>query len=268
MSVVGSNAGVAIVTGAAGGMGAPSAQRLAAQGLALILCDISEDRLEALAAPLRAAGTKVETLACNIANASFPANLMAIVGERPIAALIHTAGLSPTMGDADAIFTVNYDATARLVEAVRPRMARGACAVLIASSSGYAAASAEIDALIDAIPLDADSTSLRTGVTHPGHAYSLSKRGVHRMVERQAAAFGEHGARIMSISPGLIDTSMGRAEAQAHPVMDEMLQVTPLKRYGTGDEIASVAVFLCSEDASYVTGSDIKVDGGVLAVKR
>jgi NAD(P)-dependent dehydrogenase (short-subunit alcohol dehydrogenase family) len=172
------------------------------------------------------------------------------------------------MGDADQIFTVNYDATAKLVRAIRPRMAAGACAVLIASSSGYAAASPETDALIDAIPLDGDSATLRPGVTNPGHAYSLSKRGVQRMVERQTMAFGEHGARIMSISPGLIDTTMGRAEAQAHPIMQQMRDNTPLGRYGTGDEIASVAAFLCSPDASFVTGSDIKVDGGVLAVMK
>ena len=68
----------------------------------------------------------------------------------------------------------------------------------------------------------------------------------------------------MSISPGLIDTPMGRAEQKAHPQMDLMLANTPLGRYGLGDEIAKVAVFLCSNGASFVTGSDVKVDGGVL----
>ena len=59
-----------------------------------------------------------------------------------------------------------------------------------------------------------------------------------------------------------------RAEADAHPIMPEMRSKTPLGRYGRGDEIASVAVFLCSPEASFVSGSDIKVDGGVLAVMR
>ena len=260
--------GVAIVTGAAGGMGAPSATRLAAQGWPLILCDISAERLEALATPLRADGGRVEILAGNIADPGFPSALLAMLGERPIGAVIHTAGLSPTMGDAAKIFEVNYDATVRLVTAIRPRMLAGACAVLIASSSGYAVASPATDAMLDAIPLDGDSTSLRAVATNPGHAYSLSKRGVHRMVERQSAGFGARGARIMSISPGLIDTAMGRAEAKAHPIMNKMLDNTPLGRYGTGDEIASVAVFLCSPDASFVTGSDIKVDGGVLGAMK
>jgi NAD(P)-dependent dehydrogenase (short-subunit alcohol dehydrogenase family) len=260
--------GLAIVTGAAGGMGGACAARLAAQGSSLILCDLDAGRLEQTATPLRQSAVSVEILAGNIADAAFPNRLIALIAGRPIGAVIHTAGLSPTMGDAAQIFAVNYDATVRLLEVVRPRMVEGACAVLIASSSGYAAISPENDAALDAIGPGGDSSSLLKIATTPGHAYSLSKRGVQRLVERQAMAFGERKARIMSISPGLIDTAMGRAEAKAHPIMEKMRLNTPLGRYGTGDEIASVAVFLCSSDASFVTGSDIKVDGGVLAVMR
>jgi NAD(P)-dependent dehydrogenase (short-subunit alcohol dehydrogenase family) len=260
------NAGVAIVTGAAGGMGSASAVRLAAKGWPLILCDISAARLEEVAVTLRNSAPSVEVLPGNIADPAFPESLLALLGSRPIGAVIHAAGLSPTMGDAAQILAVNYDATSRLVEAVRPRMLEGACAVLIASSSGYAAKSPATDAALDAIPDGGTSSSLLEIASNPGHAYSLSKRGVQRMVERQARAFGARKARIMSISPGLIDTAMGRAEAKVHPIMAEMRDKTPLGRYGTADEIASVAVFLCSADAAYVTGSDIKVDGGVLAV--
>jgi NAD(P)-dependent dehydrogenase (short-subunit alcohol dehydrogenase family) len=268
MQVNDKHTGIAIVTGAAGGMGTASAARLAAQGWPLILCDISASRLDDIAVTLRKFGQPVELLPGNIADPAFPATLLAVLGNRPIGALIHTAGLSPTMGDAAQILAVNYDGTSRLVEAVRPRMLEGACAVLIASSSGYSAVSPEVDAALDAIPPGGDSSSLLKIASNPGHAYSLSKRGVQRIVERRAMAFGERKARIMSISPGLIDTAMGRAEAKVHPIMAEMRNRTPLGRYGTADEIASVAVFLCSADASFVTGSDIKVDGGVLAVMR
>lgn len=259
---------VAIVTGAAGGMGMPSALRLAAEGYPLILCDISAERLEAIAAPLRACSPRVDILAANVADAGFGAALLKLLGDRQIGAVVHTAGLSPTMGDSATIIGVNYDATGRLVELIRPRMVPGSCAVLIASSSGYSGVSPEIDAMIDAIPLGGDSSPMLAAAVNSGHAYSLSKRGVQRMVERESTSFGKRGVRIMSISPGLIDTSMGRQEAKAHPVMDEMAKNTPLGRYGIGDEIASVAQFLCSSDASFVTGSDIKVDGGVLAVMR
>ena len=260
--------GVAIITGAAGGMGSASAARLAAQGWPLILCDIKADRLEEAASPLRAGAVSIELLTGNVADPAFPAALLALLGDRSIGAVIHAAGLSPSMASIAEIFAVNYDGTVRLVEAIRPRMLKGACAVLIASSAGYAAVSAEIDAALDAIPLGGESTSLHGLVTNSGTAYSLSKRGVHRLVERQSPSFGALGARIMSISPGLIDTEMGRTEARAHPIMTQMRDSTPLARYGTADEIASVAAFLCSPDASFVTGSDIKVDGGVLAVMK
>src|SRR5579862_3501069 len=188
--------GVAIVTGAAGGMGSATAARLAAQGWALILSDLNGERLEEMALPLRKAAKSIEILAGDIADIAFPTKLLAQLGDRPIGALIHTAGLSPTMGDAAQILSVNYDATSRLVEAVRCRMLEGACAVLISSSSGYAAVSPESDAALDAIPPGGDSSSLLRIVTNSGHAYSLSKRGVHRMVEREAMAFGKRQARI------------------------------------------------------------------------
>ncbi len=260
--------GLAVITGAAGGMGSACASRLAAQGGSLFLCDLDPERLEQMAAPLRRSARQIEILAGNIADPAFPDRLIAALGDRQLGAVIHTAGLSPAMGDAAQIFAVNYDATVRLVEAVRPRMMEDACAVLIASSSGHMMTSPEYDAALDAIGPGQDSSSLLELAPTPGAAYALSKRGVHRIVERQAAAFGECKARIVSISPGLIDTAMGRAEQKASPQMDMMLAKTPLGRYGTADEIASVAVFLCSPGASFISGCDIKVDGGVLAVLR
>ena len=257
---------LAVVTGAAGGMGSASAVQLRAQGWSLLLCDLSEQQLEKTAGPLRAGGGRVDILAGDIADPAYPSRLMAALGDRQIGALIHTAGLSPTMGDAARIFAVNYDATVRLLDVARPRMAEGSCAVLIASSAGYMMQSPELDAAIDAVVPGPDSSSLlKLAAANSGAAYAISKRAVHRQVAREAPAFGARKARIVSISPGLIDTAMGRAEQKASPQMDMMLAKTPLGRYGTADEIASVAVFLCSPGASFISGCDIKVDGGVLA---
>jgi NAD(P)-dependent dehydrogenase (short-subunit alcohol dehydrogenase family) len=259
-------AGVAVVTGAAGGMGAATAKQLAAEGWRqLLLCDLDAGRLEAVAAPLREAGVQVDILAGDIVAADYPARLVKALGERPIGAFVHTAGLSPTMASAERILEVNLDATVRLTEAARPRMAEGACAVLIASMAGHMAISPEADAAFDA-PLPAEgAAALRQFAPTPQAAYPLSKRAVLRLVEREAAAFGERNARIMSISPGLIDTPMNRSEHTASPMMDAMLARTPLKREGLAEEIATVAVFLCSPGASFVTGSDVRVDGGVMA---
>ncbi len=256
--------GVAIVTGAAGGMGTPAARRLAMQGWPLLLCDLDRSRLEQVAEPLRAKGAIVEILAGDIGEPAFPAQLTAALGARQVGVMIHTAGLSPALADAVRIWNVNYLATERLVTAVRPKMVAGGCAVLISSCSAYMVRSAEVDTAIAKL-MTGDSSAVLPMVATPQMAYPISKRAVIALVARESISFGARKARIVSIAPGLIDTGMGRAEMSASEQARVMLDRTPLGRLGIGDEIASVAVFLCSPDASYVTGCDIKVDGGTLA---
>ena len=255
---------VAIVTGAAGGMGVPCAKRLVAEGRRLLLCDVDRGRLEQVAEPLRRGGAEVDVLAGDVADPAFSGQLLAAVGDRSIGAMIHTAGLSPTLADAARIWNVNYVATERLIAAVLPKMAEGSCAVLISSSSAYMVRSAEVDAAIAKL-MRGDGSAVEKLVTTPQGAYPISKRAVIALVARESTSFGQRKARIASIAPGLIDTGMGRAEISASPQTKVMLERTPLQRLGVGDEIASVAVFLCSPQASYISGCDIKVDGGMLA---
>lgn len=259
--------GLAIVTGGSGGMGAAVAKRFSADGWPLLLCDLNADRLEAVAAPLRAAGP-VEILAGDITDAKFSDQLTDALKGRAIGALIHTAGLSPTMADGPRILEVNYGATLRLVDAVRSHMAEGSCAVLISSMSAHMLPSPEILAKIASLTNAEGTEPLLPFSAMPTSAYPVSKRAVIAMVAREAAAFGARKSRIVSISPGLIDTGMGRAEAAASPMVAKMLAMTPAGRQGSPDEIASVAAFLCSPDASYITGSDIRVDGGTLAAMK
>jgi NAD(P)-dependent dehydrogenase (short-subunit alcohol dehydrogenase family) len=93
-------------------------------------------------------------------------------------------------------------------------------------------------------------------------AYAWAKRGVQRLVAREAVALGPVGARINAISPGITDTPMGRREYEQQPVMKMLADNTPLGRLGRPVELAAVAAFLCSDEASFVTGADILVDGG------
>ena len=102
----------------------------------------------------------------------------------------------------------------------------------------------------------------------PGMAYAWAKRGVRRLVEREAAAFGSAGARICSVSPGTIDTPMGRQEFERQPGMRQLESIAPLGRSGHADEIAAVIDFLLSDQASFVTGTDVLVDGGCLRGDR
>lgn len=265
MEQVGTSEGVAVVTGAAGGMGVPVVKRLAAQGRSLLLCDLDAERLEAVAEPLRAEGAQVDVLAGDIADAGFPDQLRVALGERPVGVLVHTAGLSPTMADARRILEVNFLATERLVEAIRPAMAAGGCAVLISSMSAHMLKNPEVDQAVNDLVAGKGLEAVLEMATSPEMAYPISKRAVVALVAREATAFGARGARIVSISPGLIDTGMGRAEMSASEYTQLMLEKTPLGRTGLGDEIAAAALFLCSPEASYITGSDIRVDGGTLA---
>jgi NAD(P)-dependent dehydrogenase (short-subunit alcohol dehydrogenase family) len=253
--------GVAVVTGAASGMGLAAARLMSEAGWPLLLCDLNAERLESAAAELRAAGP-VDTLAGDLSDLAWPGKLVAALGDKKVGALIHCAGLSPTMADPARILDVNLAASMRLLDAIRPHVADGAGLVLFASSSGYMAGTA-MDAQIAAVTKPEEVANLvAMAQDNSGAAYSISKRAIHLLVRREASALGPRGARITSISPGIIDTPMGRQEMQTHPIMKTMVEISPLGRPARAEEVAAVAVFLTSPAASFVTGIDILVDGG------
>ncbi len=267
--------GVVVVTGAAGGMGSATALQLVEAGWSeLLLCDMDVSRLEATAAPLREKGAKVEIVAGDVADLAFPSKVLSVLGDRPIAALVHTAGISPAMGSPERILAINLDATVRLVEAIRNRMAQGSAVVLFASNSSYFPMPPEAAAAFTAPLPPAGSVSLVHLAPISDIAYPLSKLGVRALVKREARSFGERGVRLISLSPGAIDTPMTRAEASisrgetrvgqanAESLAQRMIFNSASGRMGRAEEVAAMAVFLCSPAASFVTACDILVDGG------
>lgn len=258
--------GVTIVTGASGGMGSQCARLLAEAGWPeLLLCDLDQAKLEAVAAPLRAGGTRVEILAADMRDPAWSDRLIGMLGTREIGALVHTAGVSSGLVfDRDLIFDVNCDATMRLIAAARPRMAEGAAAVLFASLAGHVPVSPEADAAFNA-PLPADGTaSLRHFAQDADQAYLLGKRAIIAAVKREAKPwYRERKARIVSISPGMVDTVM--MAGIDNPFTRALHEGAAIPRFARPEELAAVAVFLCSPTASFITGTDFLVDGGVAA---
>ena len=190
-------------------------------------------------------------------------------------AVAHAAGISPTMADWRRIFAVDLVGTASLLQALRPLAASGTSIVCFASMAAtlgvgepHPGADAAVDEPLHPLLLERVRDALGPTVEDPGMAYVWAKRGVRRLVEHEAVRLGPAGARICSVSPGIIDTPQGRQEAAEHATMAMMVGRTPLGREGRADELAAVVAFLLSDEASFMSGVDVLVDGGVCAALR
>jgi NAD(P)-dependent dehydrogenase (short-subunit alcohol dehydrogenase family) len=264
--------GCIVVTGAAGGIGAACARALGGPGLRLLLSDLGTDALTETARSLAGEGIAATPLAGDLTTAGDREALAVAVGRAGgLAGLAHAAGLSGTMADARRILDVNLVATARLLERLLPLARRGAAAVCLASQAGHFVGrgmTPETRVAIDdpLAPdfferLEAAAGPVATGASG---AYGLSKWGVQRLVVAQAPAWGRRGARLVSVSPGPVDTGMGQSELAANTdAMNTIMEKTPVgRRMGRPEELAAVIAFLCSDAASFVSGVDWLVDGG------
>ena len=265
---------VGIVTGAVRGIGAACATRMAETVDVLVLVDLDAGATAEAAGQLATdTGTRCEAFGADISDPASVAEIARIAaGHGTLHRVAHAAGISPTMASWDRMITVDLVGTALLVDALRPLATEGTAVVCVASMAAQlmaGRADAAVDRIIDGplspTLLEDYRATLGAAGEDPGMAYSWAKRGVRRLVEREAAAFGSAGARICSVSPGTIDTPMGRQEFEQQPGMRQLESIAPLGRSGHADEIAAVIDFLLSDRASFVTGTDVLVDGGVCA---
>jgi glucose 1-dehydrogenase len=240
----------AIVTGAASGIGAAIGTALAAAGAATLLVDRDERGLEATRATIDAAGGRASTLPVDVTADDAPGRIVATALERhgSLEILVHAAGIFETYTIAefpreafDRVFAVNVRAPFFITQAALPHLEPGASIIVIASGS------ARIPS-----PL--------------GSVYGASKGALVTLTRAFAAELAPRGVRANAISPGPIDTPL-LATALADPeVRRGMEAALPTGRLGTAHEVATVAVFLASDAASYMHGANVAVDGATTAV--
>lgn len=263
---------VSVITGGAGGMGLATA-KIVGREHAVVISDIDRDGLDAAVAELDSLGITSKAVVCDITEREAVAELVETSSAMgTVASVIHTAGVSPSMGSAELIMRVNAVGTVNVNEAFFKLVGAGSAVVNVASMAAhmlpesfvptkrFTSALRDEDAFMKKMM---SVCSLVPERTRPGMAYSISKSFVRWYCTSQAGRFGERGARILSVSPGSIDTAMGRLEEPSGA--GAMVRYAALKRFGKPEELAELLAFCASEKAGYLTGTDILCDGGTVA---
>lgn len=260
---------VAVVTGGAGGMGLATA-RILGRDHRVVLGDLDPTRLEAAVASLVAEGIEATSRVCDVTDRASVADLFA--AEKGVRAVVHTAGVSPRMGEPERIVRINALGTVHVAEAALELATEGFALVNVASSAGHmlpkalAPRKAYRLALSDPAAM-ARALTKRAGrgpeARRSGSAYAMSKNFVQWYSARMAEPFGARGARVLSVSPGSFDTEMGRLEKSAGA--GALADSSALRRFGRPEEIAELLAFCASDRPGYLTGVDILCDGGSAA---
>ncbi|MFI8829958.1 SDR family oxidoreductase [Streptomyces afghaniensis] len=260
---------VVVVTGA-GGMGAAVARRLGS-GRRLILADHARERLDQVVAELGAEGYAVQGVPTDVSDRASVGRLARTAAEQGrITAVVHTAGVAAATASARRILDVDLLGTVYVIEAFEKVAVRGTSLVCVASLAGHMASIDDEDETALATAPAEELLGLKAVTTlgdDPTAAYILAKRANHVRVQAAALAWNRLGARVNTISPGVIATAMAKAEADsdADGHMLAMLDACGAGRPGTPGEIADAVAFLTGPEARYIIGSDLLVDGGQAA---
>jgi NAD(P)-dependent dehydrogenase (short-subunit alcohol dehydrogenase family) len=256
----------------AGSIGQAIARRVSA-GKHILLADVRQENAEAAAKVLSDAGFEVSTAIVDVsARRSVHALVETAAAIGSITGVIHAAGVSPTQASPGTILKVDLYGTALVLEEFGNVIACGGAGVVIASQSGHRlpALTPEENKALAITPADellALPMLQRDQVADPLRAYQISKRGNSLRVMAEAVRWGKRGARVNTISPGIIVTPLARDEL-AGPRGEgyrRMIQLSAAGRAGTPDEVGAVGALLMGPDGAFITGSDFLMDGGVTA---
>jgi len=239
---------VAIVTGAARGIGRATAERLIEEGAKILICDIDEAQLTRTAAELGGEDRVI-------------AQLVDVVNKRHVEQLVekavqHFGRLDIMVNNAGIAPVVDFlDVTEEMLSRVLDVNLKGAF-------YGTQAAGRQMIKQGDGGVI-INMSSINSGLANPNVApYAISKGGMNQVTSTAAVAFAPHGIRVVGVGPGTIMTDMVAGAFMNSAGNHAILSRTPLGRYGQASEIAAVVAFLASDDASYITGETVYVDGG------
>jgi NAD(P)-dependent dehydrogenase (short-subunit alcohol dehydrogenase family) len=261
-----------IVVIGAGSIGQAIARRVSA-GKHVLLADLRPENAAAAAKVLDEAGFEVSTATVDVSSRESVRTLVktaTALGE--VTGVIHAAGVSPSQASPETIFRVDLYGTALVLEEFGHVIAAGGSGVVIASQSGHrlGALSQGQNSALALTPAD-DLLSLpmlRSNMVKDSlHAYQLSKRGNSLRVMAEAVRWGKRGARVNTISPGIVITPLAKDELTGPrgEGYRRMIELCPVGRAATPDEVGSVGALLMGQDGSFITGSDFLMDGGVTA---
>lgn len=261
-----------IVLIGAGSIGQAVARRVSA-GKHVLLADLRQENVDAAAKVLSEAGFDVSTAIVDVSSRpSVHALVETATAIGPVTGVIHAAGVSPSQATPATILKVDLYGTAVVLEEFGAVIARGGSAVVIASQSGHrlGALSAEQNKGLATTPADELLSLpflLPDQITDPLHAYQVSKRGNSLRVMAEAVRWGKRGARVNTISPGIIITPLAKDELSGPrgEGYRRMIGLSAAGRAGTPDEVGNVAALLMGTDGGFITGSDFLMDGGVTA---
>jgi NAD(P)-dependent dehydrogenase (short-subunit alcohol dehydrogenase family) len=256
----------------AGSIGLAIARRVSA-GKHVLVADLRQENADAAATVLRDAGFEVTTAIVDVSSRpSIHALVETAASLGNVSGLIHAAGVSPSQASPATILTVDLYGTAVVLEEFGNVIAAGGSGVVIASQSGHrlgalTAEQNEALATTPAVELLSLPMLQPDQVKDSLHAYQLSKRGNSLRVMYEAVRWGKRGARINTISPGIVITPLARDELTGPrgEGYRRMIELSPVGRAATPDEVGHVGALLMGPDGAFITGSDFLMDGGVTA---
>lgn len=253
-----------IITGATGGMGYEASKHFITKGKVLLL-DLDENLLNKVKKEL---GDDALALKFDITNESDLNNLIKVVKENGgFKYLFHFAGVSESMGNSELIYKINLIGSVKLLNKLYDYIKPGGVVINTSSITAHQTPFSNDVGEILSNPDDSDFLNKILPLTKTTtEAYGWSKKALLNFTEKEVSKWGLKDARILSISPGAIKTPMVEKEMEKNKdQIEQLINLTPVKRIGLPSDIVNLVDFLASSKASFITGVDIIIDGGVVS---